>query len=58
MIFGNPFPASWYQSVNPLGIFILAPFSLLWTTLDRTRFALSLTAKMGLGSSCSGWGSS
>ena len=50
VIFGRAFPASWYQSVNPLLIFILAPlFSILWTTLDRTRFALTSTAKMGIG---------
>jgi POT family proton-dependent oligopeptide transporter len=50
IILGKPFPASWYQSVNPLLIFILAPlFSMLWTTLDRTRFALTSTAKMGIG---------
>jgi POT family proton-dependent oligopeptide transporter len=50
VIFGRPFPASWYQSVNPLLIFILAPlFSMLWTALDRTRFALTSTAKMGVG---------
>ncbi len=49
-LLGHPFPASWYQSVNPLLIFILAPlFSMLWTTLDRTRFALTSTAKMGIG---------
>ena len=46
----SEFPASWYQSVNPLLIFILAPlFSMLWTTLDRTRFELTSTAKMGVG---------
>lgn len=50
VILGKPFPASWYQSINPLLIFILAPlFSIVWTTLDRTRFALGATAKMGLG---------
>jgi POT family proton-dependent oligopeptide transporter len=50
VLFGEEFPASWYQSVNPLLIFILAPlFSLIWTTLDRTRFALTSTAKMGIG---------
>lgn len=50
VILGKPFPASWYQSVNPLLIFVLAPlFSMLWTALGRTRLALSATAKMGLG---------
>ncbi len=50
VIFGSHFPASWYQSVNPMLIFLLAPlFSILWTTLDRTRFGLTSTAKMGVG---------
>ncbi len=50
VLLGKSFPASWYQSVNPLLIFMLAPlFSMLWTALDRTRFALSSTAKMGVG---------
>jgi POT family proton-dependent oligopeptide transporter len=50
VVLGRAFPASWYQSVNPLLIFILAPlFSMLWTTLDRTRFRLTSTAKMGVG---------
>ncbi|WP_406700403.1 peptide MFS transporter [Singulisphaera sp. Ch08] len=50
VIFGKPFPTSWYQSINPLLIFILAPlFSILWTTLDRTKLALGATAKMGFG---------
>jgi len=49
-LFGKAFPASWFQSVNPLLIFVLAPlFSIVWTWLDRTRFALTSTAKMGLG---------
>jgi proton-dependent oligopeptide transporter, POT family len=47
---GNSFPASWYQSVNPLLIIALAPlFSMLWSTLDRTRFKINSAAKMGLG---------
>jgi POT family proton-dependent oligopeptide transporter len=50
VIMGKPFPASWYQSINPMLIFMLAPlFSILWTTLDRTRLALTSTAKMGIG---------
>jgi POT family proton-dependent oligopeptide transporter len=43
-------PASWFLSINPLGILLLAPaFAWLWTTLDRSRFALPDTAKQGLG---------
>jgi POT family proton-dependent oligopeptide transporter len=49
-LFGRTFPAPLYQSLNPLLIFILAPvFSILWTSLDRTRFRLTSTAKMGVG---------
>ena len=50
VLFNNEFPASWYQSINPMLIFLLAPiFSILWTALDRTRFKLSSAAKMGVG---------
>jgi POT family proton-dependent oligopeptide transporter len=49
-VFGYAFPASWFQSVNPMLIFVLAPlFSMLWTALDRTRFKLPSTAKQGIG---------
>ncbi|GAA5174629.1 MFS transporter [Niveibacterium umoris] len=48
--FGFEIPASWFQSINPLVIVLLAPaFSALWTRLDRTRFALSVSAKQALG---------
>lgn len=44
------FPATWFQSVNPLFIITLAPlFSLMWVRWDKTRFALSTPAKMGWG---------
>ncbi len=47
---GEAFPASWYQSVNPLLILVMAPFfSMLWASLDRTRFRINSAAKMGLG---------
>jgi POT family proton-dependent oligopeptide transporter len=50
VVLGKAFPASWFQSVNPMLIFLLAPlFSMLWTALDRTRFRLTSTAKMGVG---------
>ncbi len=50
VLFGSAFPASWFQSVNPMLIFLLAPlFAMLWTGLDRTRFKLNSAAKMGLG---------
>lgn len=48
--FGFEIPATWFQSINPLVIVLLAPaFSALWTRLDQTRFALSDVAKQGLG---------
>ncbi len=44
------FPATWFQSVNPLFIIAMAPlFSMMWTRWDKTRFALSTPAKMGWG---------
>ncbi len=47
---GRSFPASYFQSINPFLIFALAPvFSIIWANLDRTRFKLTSTAKMGLG---------
>jgi POT family proton-dependent oligopeptide transporter len=49
-IFGYKFPSSWFQSVNPMLIFLLAPvFSVLWTALNKSRFQLPDTAKQGLG---------
>jgi POT family proton-dependent oligopeptide transporter len=54
-VFGYAFPASWFQSVNPLLILILAPlFALMWTRLgDRApstpvKFGLAL---LGIGAS-------
>ena len=53
--FGTAFPSSWWQSLNAMAIFILAPaFAWLWVTLgDRqptypTKFALGLVG-VGLG---------
>lgn len=43
-------PASYFQAVNPLLILLLAPlFTLMWLRLDRSRHALSPTAKQGIG---------
>ena len=48
--FGPEIPASLFQSINPMLIFILAPvFSVLWATIDNSRFRLTSTAKMGIG---------
>lgn len=47
---GEEIPASWFQSINSLLILILAiPFSILWATLDRTRFRINSAAKFGFG---------
>ncbi len=44
------FPASFFQSINPFLIFLLAPlFSIFWIKLDQSRFKLTSTAKMGIG---------
>jgi POT family proton-dependent oligopeptide transporter len=49
-LFGSEFPASYFQSINPFLIFALAPlFSILWTVVDRSRFKLTSSAKMGIG---------
>ena len=44
------FPATWYQSVNPLGIVTLAPlFALLWGFLARRKREPSTPMKFGIG---------
>ena len=44
------FPATWYQSVNPLGIVTLAPlFALLWGFLARRKREPSTPLKFGIG---------
>ncbi|MHC5003012.1 MAG: peptide MFS transporter [Planctomycetota bacterium] len=46
MLGGEGFPASWYQSVNPLAILIFAPvFAWLWMFLDRKKLNPSTPAK-------------
>jgi POT family proton-dependent oligopeptide transporter len=48
--FGWEIPASWFQTINPAAIVLLAPaFAALWTWLDRSRYALPDPAKQGLG---------
>jgi len=47
---GFDIPSSWFQSINPALILVLAPFfSMMWTAINRSRFALPDTAKQGLG---------
>ena len=49
-LFGWEIPASYFQGINPLLIVLLGPlFSEMWTRWDRSRYALSAPAKMGLG---------
>jgi proton-dependent oligopeptide transporter, POT family len=50
-LFGWEIPTSWFQSVNPLFIILLAPLvSMLWTKLSNTkRGDLPVPTKMGLG---------
>jgi len=49
-LFGWEVPATYFQSINPLVIILLAPvFSLMWVRLDRSRFALSPIVKQALG---------
>jgi POT family proton-dependent oligopeptide transporter len=44
------FPATWYQSVNALGIVIFVPiFTLIWGTLARFRIEPSTPTKFALG---------
>lgn len=43
-------PASYFQAINPLLILILAPlFTMFWGWMDRSRYALSASAKQGVG---------
>ena len=50
MLLGWEMPASYFQSINPLLILLLAPlFSALWLRLDRSRYALSVVAKQAIG---------
>jgi POT family proton-dependent oligopeptide transporter len=51
-------PASWFQSINPLGIILLAPlFGGLWVGLNRRKLEPSSPLKMamGLGLLCLGY---
>jgi len=46
----NPVSAEWFQSVNPVAIFVLAPiFAWLWTFLARKKRNPSTATKMALG---------
>jgi proton-dependent oligopeptide transporter, POT family len=46
----NPVPTAWFQSINALAIFILAPvFAFTWTWLDRRGMNPSIPTKMAIG---------
>jgi POT family proton-dependent oligopeptide transporter len=46
----NPVPTAWFQSVNALMIFVLAPvFSFIWIYLDRRNRQPSIPMKMTIG---------
>lgn len=50
MILGWEMPASWFQSFNPLMIFILVPMlNMFWARQDRRGKEPSSVAKMGIG---------
>ena len=44
------FPASWFQSINPLGIIVLAPFfTMFWNSLSKKNMEPSSPMKMAFG---------
>jgi POT family proton-dependent oligopeptide transporter len=46
----NPVPTAWFLSINPLGIFLFAPFfAILWTWLGRRNLNPSIPIKMAIG---------
>ncbi len=46
----NPVATEWFQSINALAIFLLAPlFAWMWTALDRRGLNPSVPAKMAIG---------
>lgn len=50
IVAGEGFPASWYQSINPLCILLFAPlFAWLWVWLDRRNLNPSTPMKFAIG---------
>lgn len=50
MIFGNEMPASYFQSINPLSVIILAPvFTIIWGFLYARKLEPSSPKKMAIG---------
>jgi len=49
-VLGWQVPASYFQSINPLVIILMAPLvSVVWIKLDNSRFALSSVSKQAIG---------
>jgi POT family proton-dependent oligopeptide transporter len=47
---GWEMPSSWFQSINPLGIIVLAPlFTMLWNALNKRKLEPSSPMKMAFG---------
>ena len=47
---GWQFPVGWFQSINPIGIVILAPLlTIVWSTLNKMKAEPSIPRKFGLG---------
>jgi POT family proton-dependent oligopeptide transporter len=46
----NPVPTAWFQAINALAIFVIAPlFAWLWVALDKRNLQPSIPMKMVLG---------
>ncbi len=46
----NPMPTAWFQSINALAIFVLAPvFAWMWVLLDKRKLQPSIPMKMFIG---------
>ena len=50
LTFLNPVPTAWFQSINPLAIFILAPvLAWLWVRMERKGYGTSIPTKISIG---------
>jgi POT family proton-dependent oligopeptide transporter len=48
-VFGREFPSSWFQTLNPLFIFVLAPvFAWMWVALGRRQPSTAVKFAIGL----------
>ncbi len=49
-LWGFDFPVGWFQSINPVGIVVLAPLiTIVWGALNRMKAEPSIPRKFGLG---------